>query len=155
MRPAAAARGVSFALALLEPCARAGIATRTSVLPGPFPSRARHRRTERGIALASDGCSHAASYLWLCGRSSTNSLRICCGRSLAFSVAPPVSPVCRSATPQAAKGSGGTQWKGSDRPRFECLSPLKLCQFLVSSEGGFDGSEASFGRGLPAAVARD
>jgi len=27
----------------------------------------------------------------------------------------------------------------------DCLGPLKLCQFVVSSEGGFDGSEASFG----------
>lgn len=44
-----------------------------------------------------------------------------------------------------------SQPSGDDK----CLGPLKLCQFLVSSEGGLDGSEASFGRGLPAAVARD
>ncbi len=30
----------------------------------------------------------------------------------------------------------------TERP---CLGPMKLCQFMVSSGGGFDGTEASLG----------
>ena len=60
MRPGAAARGVSFALALLEPCARAGTATRTSVLARPVPIQS---------AAQADRARDRAGFGWMLSRS--------------------------------------------------------------------------------------
>jgi hypothetical protein len=61
-------------------------------------------------------------------------------------------PVLRFTSLGTACLQGGT---GVITKAYRCFGPPELCQFVLSSEGGFEGSEAPFGRGLHASLAGD